>query len=67
MFHCPFIHIFFIPKAHNLVHRSRGIDKTRDLARRHAQKAIEALDVLPNSEAKEALCVIAERIVDRKS
>ncbi|GJJ13165.1 hypothetical protein Clacol_007416 [Clathrus columnatus] len=56
-----------VETAHALVHRSRGIERTRDLARKHAQKAIEALDVLPDSDAKKALCITAERIVERKS
>jgi hexaprenyl-diphosphate synthase len=37
------------------------------LARTHADKALEALDVLPDSEAKTALQVLTERVVQRKS
>jgi hexaprenyl-diphosphate synthase len=48
-----------------MVRRSSGIERTRDLARAHADKAREVLAVLPGSEAKEALHVLTERVVKR--
>lgn len=54
-------------QARELVRRSSGLERTRDLARTHADKALEALDVLPESRAKSALQVLSERVIQRKS
>ncbi|KAF8587565.1 terpenoid synthase [Ramaria rubella] len=52
--------------ARDLVRRSSGVERTRDLARTHADKAREALDILPESDAKAALQALTERVVQRK-
>jgi hexaprenyl-diphosphate synthase len=53
-------------QARELVRRSSGVERTRDLARSHAEKAREALDGLPDSDAKVALEALTERVVQRK-
>ena len=54
-------------QARDLVRRSSGVERTRELARAHAEKAREVLGVLPDSEAKGALEVLTERVVKRTS
>lgn len=51
--------------ARDLVRRSSGVERTRDLARMHADKAREVLAPLPESDAKGALEVLTERVVKR--
>jgi len=51
--------------ARDLVRRSSGVERTRNLARAHADKAREVLDILPDSDAKGALEVLTERVVTR--
>ncbi|KAJ7922840.1 terpenoid synthase [Mycena leptocephala] len=51
--------------ARDLVRRSSGVARTRDLARAHADKAREILQGLPDSEAKASLELLAERVVTR--
>ncbi|TFK94982.1 terpenoid synthase [Polyporus arcularius HHB13444] len=53
--------------ARDLVRRSSGVERTRELARAHADKAREVLSVLPDSEAKGALEALTERVVKRTS
>lgn len=53
------------PQARDLVRRSSGVARTRDLARTHAEKAREVLVMLPDSDAKSALEVLTERVVKR--
>ncbi|KIJ53749.1 hypothetical protein M422DRAFT_154939 [Sphaerobolus stellatus SS14] len=53
--------------ARELVRRSSGVERTRELAQSHADKAMEALELLPESEAKSALRTLTERVVKRKS
>ncbi|KAF8522830.1 terpenoid synthase [Gautieria morchelliformis] len=55
-----------IELARELVRRSSGVERTRDLARTHAEKAREALDLLPESDSKAALLALTERVVQRK-
>lgn len=45
--------------------RSSGVERTRELAGAHADKAREVLAVLPESEAKGALEALTERVVKR--
>ena len=52
-------------QARDLVRRSSGVERTRDLARAHADKAREVLAVLPDSDAKGALEILTERVVKR--
>jgi hexaprenyl-diphosphate synthase len=54
-------------QARDLVRRSSGVERTHDLARAHADKAKEVLNVLPDSDAKSALEVLTERVLERKS
>ncbi|KAJ7750187.1 terpenoid synthase [Mycena metata] len=51
--------------ARSLVRRSSGVERTRDLARSHADKARELLQGLPESEARAALELLTERVVTR--
>ncbi|CCM03760.1 uncharacterized protein FIBRA_05906 [Fibroporia radiculosa] len=51
--------------ARDLVRRSSGVERTRDLARNHADKAREVLVLLPDSDAKGALEALTERVVKR--
>ncbi|EIM92377.1 terpenoid synthase [Stereum hirsutum FP-91666 SS1] len=51
--------------ARDLVRRSSGVERTRDLARAHADKAKETIQLLPDSDAKIALEVLTERVVKR--
>lgn len=52
-------------QARDLVRHSSGVERTRDLAKTYADKAKEALSLLPDSEAKSALEVLTERVVKR--
>jgi len=60
---------FFFPfqKARDLVLRSSGVQRTRALAQEYANKAKAVLQDLPESEARTALEVLAERVIGRKS
>ncbi|KZT42684.1 terpenoid synthase [Sistotremastrum suecicum HHB10207 ss-3] len=52
--------------ARHLVRNSSGVERTRELARQHAQQAKDVLSALPDSDAKEALEQLTERVVLRK-
>ncbi|KAF8066820.1 terpenoid synthase [Lyophyllum atratum] len=56
-----------VEKARDFVARSSALQRTRELAQRYADKAKEVLEQLPESEAKSALEVLAERVIRRKS
>ncbi|KAJ7687423.1 isoprenoid synthase domain-containing protein [Mycena rosella] len=51
--------------ARDLVRRSSGVARTRDLARAHSEKARELLQLLPDSDAKVSLEMLTERVVTR--
>jgi len=51
--------------ARDLVRRSSGVERTRELAYVHAEKASEVLQYLPDSDAKAALHVLTERVIKR--
>jgi len=51
--------------ARDMVRRSSGVERTRDLARVHADKAREVLQLLPASDARRALEVLSERVIKR--
>ncbi|KAK7063875.1 isoprenoid synthase domain-containing protein [Favolaschia claudopus] len=51
--------------ARDLVRRSSGVERTRDLARAHADKARELLQGLPESEARASLELLTDRVVTR--
>lgn len=48
-----------------MVRRSSGVERTRDLAQAHADKALEVLQRLPASDARRALEVLSERVIKR--
>ncbi|KAL4252450.1 FPP/GGPP synthase family protein [Abortiporus biennis] len=53
--------------ARDLVRRSAGVERTRNLALAYAGKAREVLSALPDSDAKSALEGLTERVVKRTS
>ncbi|KAG9013628.1 coq1 putative hexaprenyl diphosphate synthase [Tulasnella sp. JGI-2019a] len=54
-----------VDKARELVLRSQALPRTRMLAQQYADKAREILTLLPQSEARDALDVLAEKVVSR--
>ena len=52
-------------QARSIVAQSKGVERTRELAEAYAAKAREVLDLLPDSDAKEALAVMTEKVVKR--
>ncbi|EJC98786.1 terpenoid synthase [Fomitiporia mediterranea MF3/22] len=56
-----------VEHARDLVRRSSGVERTRALAQLHADKAREVLHLLPESDARNALDALAERVVNRTS
>ncbi|KAF9451425.1 terpenoid synthase [Macrolepiota fuliginosa MF-IS2] len=55
-----------VEKARNLVHKSSAIQRTKQLALEYADEAKKVLQEFPESEARDALEVLAERVVGRK-
>ena len=51
----------------SIVHRTGGIDATREAAVSHQQRAIEALNALGNNDAVSALHTMASQAVERRS
>ncbi|KAF7307278.1 hypothetical protein MIND_00521700 [Mycena indigotica] len=51
--------------ARDLVRRSSGVARTRELARAHSEKARELLQLLPDSDAKVSLELMTERVITR--
>ena len=56
-----------VDEALGFVKSSRGLQRSRDLAQVHAEKAIEAIKVLPESPARDALVALACKVVVRKN
>ncbi|UZJ52562.1 hypothetical protein CBS101457_001882 [Exobasidium rhododendri] len=54
-----------VEKALGIVRRSNGLEKTRVLARHHAQLAHDALSKLPPSEARDALSNLNQQVITR--
>ncbi|KAF8204299.1 terpenoid synthase [Mycena galopus ATCC 62051] len=54
-----------VEMARDLVRRSSGVARTRELAKAHADKARELLQGLPESEARASLELLTERVVTR--
>lgn len=54
-----------VDEALDLVRRSRGLQRCKDLAQVHAEKAIEAIQVLGESPARDALVALACKVVHR--
>ncbi|KAG0698445.1 isoprenoid synthase domain-containing protein [Suillus ampliporus] len=55
-----------VERALTLISSSRGVERTRELARVHAEKAREVLALLPSSEARDALEGLTEGVVRRR-
>ncbi|EPS40212.1 hypothetical protein H072_5955 [Dactylellina haptotyla CBS 200.50] len=55
-----------VEKALALVQRSNGLERTRELAASFSAKAIEAISIFPDSEAREGLEQIARKGLTRK-
>ncbi|KAJ1974448.1 coq1 putative hexaprenyl diphosphate synthase [Dimargaris xerosporica] len=52
--------------AWDLVHRSQGVQKTYELAQTHCNDALQALEQLPNSPARQALVDLTANVLNRK-
>lgn len=55
-----------VETAWKLVLKSQGLEQTRRLAQIHCQRAIAAVNQLPDSQAKTALIQLTEKVLDRK-
>lgn len=60
-----FLHAGDVDEAVALVGRSRGLQRTRQLAQVHCEKAIEAIGVLGESEARASLIALACKVITR--
>lgn len=56
-----------VEQARDIVLRSSGVQRTRELAQAYSDKAKEVLQALPDSEAKSALEALTERVIGRRS
>ncbi|MGL5064498.1 MAG: solanesyl diphosphate synthase [Microcoleus sp.] len=54
-----------LEQALALVADSRGIERSREMASHHAQKAVESLAALPASESRQALIDLADYVLSR--
>lgn len=54
-----------VERALTLIHASSGVARTRELANAHAEKAREVLQMLPQSDARDALEALTEGVVRR--
>ncbi|THV06541.1 terpenoid synthase [Dendrothele bispora CBS 962.96] len=54
-----------VEQVQHLVRASSGVERTRALARTHANKARELLYLLPHSETRDALEELTERVIDQ--
>ncbi|KAL4067320.1 isoprenoid synthase domain-containing protein [Scleroderma yunnanense] len=54
-----------VERALTLIHASSGVARTRELATAHAEKAREVLQMLPQSDARDALEALTEGVVRR--
>lgn len=54
-----------LPQALDLINHSHGIEKARALAYQHSQLALEDLQCLPNSPAKESLMDLTDYVLSR--
>ncbi|KAI9032292.1 hypothetical protein DFJ74DRAFT_628619 [Hyaloraphidium curvatum] len=61
-----FSHEGDVDTAFELVHRSRGIERTRALAEEHCRRAVDAVRILPPSEAREAMIQLTNTILTRR-
>ncbi|KAF9045793.1 terpenoid synthase [Hymenopellis radicata] len=56
-----------VERARELVRRSSGVERTRNLAFAYANQAKKVLDPLPDTDAKAALASLTDRVIKRKS
>ncbi|KZW00520.1 terpenoid synthase [Exidia glandulosa HHB12029] len=54
-----------VEMARDIVRQSRALQRTRELAQQHTDKARDVLQHLPPSQARDALEVLAEKVVRR--
>ncbi|KAL3466805.1 isoprenoid synthase domain-containing protein [Aspergillus heterothallicus] len=55
-----------VQRARDLVYRSNGVEQTRALAQEYADKAIAAISILPDSEAKSGLIEMCVKAMNRR-
>ncbi|XP_049848802.1 uncharacterized protein LOC126316748 isoform X2 [Schistocerca gregaria] len=55
-----------LKKIHDIVTKSQGIQKTKELARQHCKKAVAAISDLAESPFKEGLIDLAQTILERE-
>ena len=56
-----------VEEARDLVLRSAGVRRTRELAQKYADEAVNMLQALPPSEARSALEALARVVTGRRS
>lgn len=54
-----------LEQALNLITESQGIERSRDLARYHAQQAVQCLEELPPSSSRQALTKLTDYVLRR--
>jgi hexaprenyl-diphosphate synthase len=54
-----------VERAREMVTESDGLEKTRKLAERFATEARKGVELLPPSEAREALIALTKKVVER--
>ncbi|KAF9508437.1 hypothetical protein BS47DRAFT_1365974 [Hydnum rufescens UP504] len=54
-----------VEQACTLVMHSNALERTRNLAKEYSNKALEVLDRLPHTDAKDALASLASTVVER--
>lgn len=54
-----------VERTIEVVNRSNGLVRTAELAKHHADQAVKALDVVPDSEAKSALVRLVTGVLER--
>jgi all-trans-nonaprenyl-diphosphate synthase len=54
-----------LQEAIHLVHTSRGIARSRELAQDHTRRALQALEILPYTPARQALADLSEYVLAR--
>ena len=50
----------------NLIEKCNGIERTKQLAMTHCQKAVDAISILKESEAQKELIKLTKDVVQRK-
>lgn len=54
-----------VEKAFELVHKSRGLEQTRFLARQHCQEAVKLANRLAESPYQKGLIIAADYVLNR--